>query len=243
MQCVCEALKQSYVSANTNNRQHKLKAPRAVYGSWRIRQCRISNIVLPNFDSECNRHQKENESTCCLEVGVACEIWPHTTIIHVDKDMAEIGSCHKTWALAKIQLCWWHLRKAVRACLQLNKLSTTPYNVECTRAEFRFISMEFWPSGGADQRESEGGVPGESSTYVIPEDTPSIHGPNSLFIWIPNLSQPRLVLADAVNIINSMSTNVTVANNAPRLTITICPLSATNDNELAESGDKQSNPR
>jgi hypothetical protein len=77
--------------------------------------------------------------------------------IHVDKDMAEISSCRKTWALAKIQLCWWHLRKAVRARLQLNKLSTTPYNVERARAEYRFISMEFRPCGGADPRESKGG--------------------------------------------------------------------------------------
>ena len=38
--------------------------------------------------------------------------------------------------IAKIQLCWWHLHKAVRTCLQLNMLPTTPYNVECARAEF-----------------------------------------------------------------------------------------------------------
>lgn len=29
--------------------------------------------------------------------------------VHVDKDMAEIGSSRKTWPGAKIQLCWWHL--------------------------------------------------------------------------------------------------------------------------------------
>jgi hypothetical protein len=163
--------------------------------------------------------------------------------IHVDKDMAEISSCHKTWALAKIQLCWWHLRKAVRACLQLNKLSTTPYNVEHTRAEYRFITMEFRPCGGADPRESEGGVPGEASTYVIPENMPSTHGPNSLFIRIPNTSQPRPVLADAVNIVSGTSTTVTIANNFPRLTITLRPLSTTNSNDNTESGDEQSSSR
>ena len=50
--------------------------------------------------------------------------------VHIDKDMAEIVSCRKTWSQAKIQLCWWHLHKAVRTRLQLAKLSITPYNIE-----------------------------------------------------------------------------------------------------------------
>ncbi|KAF8236825.1 hypothetical protein L208DRAFT_1390109 [Tricholoma matsutake] len=58
--------------------------------------------------------------------------------------MAEIGSCRKTWSQAKIQLCWWHLCKAVRTRLQLTKLSTTPYNVERARGEFSFINAGFW---------------------------------------------------------------------------------------------------
>ena len=119
--------------------------------------------------------------------------------VHVDKDMAEIGFCRKTWPLAKIQLCWWHLRKAVRTRLQLNKLSTTPYNVELARAEFKFISAEFQPPGRADPKESEGGVPGESNTPIISVITPIIQGPNSLFIRIPNPSQQRPVLEDAIN--------------------------------------------
>ena len=32
---------------------------------------------------------------------------------HTDKDMAEIGMLHDVWLSVKIQLCWWHLRKAV----------------------------------------------------------------------------------------------------------------------------------
>ena len=42
---------------------------------------------------------------------------------HVDKDMAEIGMLRTTWAL-KIQLCWWHMCKAVCECLRKRKLLT-----------------------------------------------------------------------------------------------------------------------
>lgn len=35
------------------------------------------------------------------------------TFVHVDKDMAEIRAVKEVWD-PKVQLCWWHLRKAVR---------------------------------------------------------------------------------------------------------------------------------
>ena len=77
----------------------------------------------------------------------------------------------------KIQLWWWHLCKAVRTCLQLNKLSKTPYNVECARAKFKFINTEFQPHGKSDPKESEGGVPGESRMPITNiESTPMIQG-------------------------------------------------------------------
>jgi hypothetical protein len=41
---------------------------------------------------------------------------------HTDKDMAEIGMLQEVW-LVKIQLCWWHLQKAVRECLKKTKLN------------------------------------------------------------------------------------------------------------------------
>src|ERR1700733_10471319 len=47
---------------------------------------------------------------------------------HTDKDMAEIGMLREVWE-AKLQLCWWHLREAVKERLKKVKLSTTPYNV------------------------------------------------------------------------------------------------------------------
>ena len=80
-------------------------------------------------------------TTLCNKYGVISQF------VHVDKDMAEFGSYWKTWLQAKIQLCWWHLQKAVRTHLQLAKLSTTPYNVECTQGEYGFISAGFQPSG------------------------------------------------------------------------------------------------
>ena len=66
---------------------------------------------------------------------------------HVDKDMAEIGTLKDVWKKAKISLCWWHLRRAVRTRLAKTKLSTTPYNVKRACAEFNFIDAEFVPAG------------------------------------------------------------------------------------------------
>src|SRR5271163_961287 len=48
---------------------------------------------------------------------------------HVDKDMAEVGCLIEVWN-AKISLCWWHLRRAVRTHLTKVKLATTPYNIK-----------------------------------------------------------------------------------------------------------------
>ena len=63
---------------------------------------------------------------------------------HVNKDMAEIGMLQTSWAL-KIQLCWWHMRKAVHEWLSKGKLATTPYNVQQVQAEFDWISTTFVP--------------------------------------------------------------------------------------------------
>jgi hypothetical protein len=159
--------------------------------------------------------------------------------VHVDKDMAKIGSCRKTWSQAKIQLCWWHLRKAVRTPLQLAKLSTMPYKIKHARGEFRFISTGFQPTGKADAKECEGGVPGESNVSVDLESMPTTQGPNSLFIQLPNPSQSRPPLVDSINTMGGGSKNVPVINHTPRLTITVPPPN-TNGKTLSESGDEQS---
>ncbi|KAL0945140.1 hypothetical protein HGRIS_004293 [Hohenbuehelia grisea] len=79
---------------------------------------------------------------------------PH--FVHVDKDMAEIGMSRAVWPHAKIQICWWHLRRAVRSRLGNTKLSTTPYAPARAHAEFPFIDPEFRPTGAEDPQESEG---------------------------------------------------------------------------------------
>jgi hypothetical protein len=79
--------------------------------------------------------------------------------IHTDKDMGEIGSSKTVWD-AKINLCWWHLRRAVRTRLAKAKLSTTPYNVDRAIKEFGFISTDFIPAGmRVDIEDYEGGLP------------------------------------------------------------------------------------
>jgi hypothetical protein len=61
--------------------------------------------------------------------------------------MAEIGCSKLVWKEAKINLCWWHLRRALRMRLAKAKLSTTPYNFERARIEYNFIDASFIPPG------------------------------------------------------------------------------------------------
>jgi hypothetical protein len=100
--------------------------------------------------------------------------------------MAEIGMLRTSWVL-KIQLCWWHMRKAVWECLAKGKLSTTPYNVKCARTDFPFICLDFVPSGSANVTEYEGGNLDKTKAQPLPED------PNALHIWLtvpPSLHAP-----------------------------------------------------
>jgi len=86
---------------------------------------------------------------------------------HVDKDMAEIGCLREVWN-AKISLCWWHLRRAVRTRLAKAKLSTTLYDVKRAHEEFPFIDMSFMPpKTRVDVTDYEGGPP-EDATYNPP---------------------------------------------------------------------------
>ena len=55
------------------------------------------------------------------------------------KDMGEIGMAPGVWKMAKLQLCWWHMRKALRERFAKRKLSTTPYNGERAHGQFGFI--------------------------------------------------------------------------------------------------------
>ena len=91
---------------------------------------------------------------------------------HVNKDMAEIGTLHDVWA-TKIQLCWWHLRQAVREQLAKTKLSTTPYNAHRAQAEFTFIDGTFVPPGKSDSSEREGGAANRYDVDGAPRPSPN----------------------------------------------------------------------
>jgi len=83
------------------------------------------------------------------------------TFAHVDKDMVEIGMLQSSWNL-KIQLCWWHMCKAIQERLSKAKLSTTPYDAKHAHAEFAFIHLGFTSLGSADTTKYEGGNLGEA---------------------------------------------------------------------------------
>ncbi|KAF7966149.1 hypothetical protein HWV62_39928 [Athelia sp. TMB] len=115
--------------------------------------------------------------------------------VHSDKDMAEINMARDVW-IAKIQLCWWHLREAVLERLKKGKLSTSPYNAQQAHAEFRFIDPTFTPYGRADPNEHEGGVDNEfGHTSIVTEGG----GPNAISLRIPipsHLRTPSAIPAD-----------------------------------------------
>ena len=100
----------------------------------------------------------------CLKKAYGIE----PVFVHVDKDMAEIGMVKKVWN-AKISLCWWHLRRAIRTRLANGKLSTTRYNAERAQAEFAFIDPTFGPIGRPDPKEYEGGTHDDVNDDNIPQ--------------------------------------------------------------------------
>jgi len=145
--------------------------------------------------------------TKALTAWVTClrdryKVTPH--FAHVDKDMGEIGMLRNVWPSAKIQLCWWHMRKAVRERLAKSKLSTSPYSGQEAHAEYSFINAKFLPPGKADPHEHEGGIRDDGINSEI--TTVTQKGPNSLSIRLPNpLAVPKRdtlpVLQDCVNTI------------------------------------------
>ena len=148
---------------------------------------------------------------------------------HTDKDMAEIGMLRDVWS-AKIQLCWWHLRKAVRERLKKSKLSTTPYNVEHARLEFAFIDMAFIPHGRPDPSEYEGGM---LNKLHMPDGQPPQPSLNTISIRLhvpPSLRQlPSSPPPSRTPTVEPMSTDIPVPkgpNDNEKLIIRIPPKSA-----------------
>ncbi|ESK82156.1 hypothetical protein Moror_14489 [Moniliophthora roreri MCA 2997] len=67
--------------------------------------------------------------------------------INLDKDLGEIGMTQRVWPGSKIQICDWHIKKAVREWITKAKLSTTPYKVANANRLFPFIKLSFVPTG------------------------------------------------------------------------------------------------
>jgi hypothetical protein len=111
---------------------------------------------------------------------------------HTDKDMGEIGMLQDVWS-AKIQLCWWHLQKAVRERLSKSKLSTSPYNTIRARSEFAFIDVAFVPVSKADPHEYEGGA--HDATITI--DEPPRPSPNTISLHIKHIPSSLWASSDS----------------------------------------------
>ena len=93
--------------------------------------------------------------------------------IHSDKDMAEIGATQEVWE-AKINLCWWHLRRAIRTRLAKAKLATSQYNIEQAMAEFTFIKHAFVPPGTrVDIDDNEGGILNDELLPLVDDEAPT----------------------------------------------------------------------
>ena len=116
--------------------------------------------------------------------------------VHMDKDMAEIGTSQHVWPEAKHQLCWWHQHEALWRQLKGN-LPTSRYNVQQAQHEHPFISLAFKPHGCTDPNDCEGGVPGEIDEHTVQKNNMKMvpqtsEDPNSIKIQIPALSQMML---------------------------------------------------
>jgi hypothetical protein len=64
-----------------------------------------------------------------------------------DKDFAQISAAHFVWKNIKVQLCLWHIKKAVEARLSSNKKPIQiNYNGEAAHKLFSFIDPSFRPN-------------------------------------------------------------------------------------------------
>ncbi|KAJ3985287.1 hypothetical protein F5890DRAFT_1409822 [Lentinula detonsa] len=131
--------------------------------------------------------------TCALRLwmdAVKTKYNVHPRYVHLDKDMAEIGASKAVWE-AKISLCWWHLRRAVRTRLSSAKLGTTPYDAQRAHAEFAFIDSSFAPDSRPDQKDFEGGKPIRLPP-LPPKLPPALNASGILKIRIPPRLDPDL---------------------------------------------------
>lgn len=63
-----------------------------------------------------------------------------------DKDWSQINAAREVWPSAKVQLCLWHLKRAIRKRLADSSVfKTNNYNAELARADADFINVDFHP--------------------------------------------------------------------------------------------------
>ena len=60
-----------------------------------------------------------------------------------DKDFAQINATRFTWPNAKVQLCRWHIKKAITTRLSSNKISDPLVSILFQNLEKDFPLMEF----------------------------------------------------------------------------------------------------
>ena len=150
---ICEEKNVNILIDNTNSKHLELYSIMAEYDNagFPMTYCLLST-------ASAIEDQKRTKSLAAWALCVKEHYGVEATFVHVDKDMAEIAMAKKIWPKAKISLCWWHLRRAVRTRLANGKLSTTPYNMKRAHAEFPFIDPTFIPVGRPDVSEFEGGM-------------------------------------------------------------------------------------
>ncbi|KAK7456463.1 hypothetical protein VKT23_010712 [Stygiomarasmius scandens] len=188
---------------NTNSRHLELYSVMAEHDNagFPISYCLLST-------AESMDQQKRTKALTTWASQLRDKYGVNPRFIHLDKDMAEIGMARDVWSHAKIQLCLWHLRRAVRECLAKPKLSTTPYNPLRAHLEFNFVDINFCPFTPADTEESEGGK--DYYHPVINNNGPVVTnkrpGPNSVRIRLPGSQDPSAVQA---------GTSVPSANDPP----------------------------
>lgn len=91
--------------------------------------------------------------------------------VHTDKDTAEIKAAKIIWPDAKHQLCWWHVRRAIRQRLAMAKLETSTYNPQRANKVFDFIDVSWLPTGQADPKDDEGDMAEDDVDSIRIENT------------------------------------------------------------------------
>jgi len=135
---------------NTNQGELELYA---VIGEYDNRGFPLAYCLVSTATSVADGKRKLALTSFLSNLRDTYQLHPH--FVHTDKDIVEICAAQTAWPESKHQLCWWHLRKALRERLAKAKISTTAYDATRAHAEFPFIDTKFTPSSRPDKSEDE----------------------------------------------------------------------------------------